>query len=352
VKLPRPMVILFGAGATRAAFAKKTLPPPLDADFFDIAGQITGRGTRRLAQKVRRDVFDLYGKVTGIGLEQYYRDIETRLELGKFAKSKNRPKDWQVRTKNLEELVRRVLIHTTCELDEGSAKPSCSQIHEVLLRRVKAGDTLVTFNYDTVIEESMPENISLWTPRDGYGVGASGITRGWAKKWLMKHSINNTKSTQIRLLKLHGSLNWVLYKTSKVRLKPRPYVVRSKNGKAMFDKAAILPPGWHKRVDRNPYNALWRQARLEIEKCATLVIIGYSLPDTDLIARALFLEASRSLRAGGRFIKELHVADISDSTKNRIVDLFVPALGPEGVVFRYGGAQELVAAWAPNTAGT
>ena len=71
------MVILFGAGATRAAFSNQTPPPFLDGDFFEIAGQITGRGTKHVARKVTRDVFDLYGRVTGIGLEQYYRDIET-----------------------------------------------------------------------------------------------------------------------------------------------------------------------------------------------------------------------------------------------------------------------------------
>jgi len=352
VKLPRPMVILFGAGATRAAFSGGMPPPPLDTDFFDIAGQLTGRGTRRLAQQVARDVFELYGRVTGIGLEQYYRDIETRLELSKFAKSKNRPKDWLVRTKNLQELVRRVLVHTTCDLDEGSAKPRCSGIHQALLARVKAGDTLITFNYDTVIEESMSESATLWTPRGGYAVDASGITHDWAKKWFEKRGIDKAEEAQVQLLKLHGSLNWVLYKTSKVRLKPRPYVVRAKKGKAVFDKAAILPPGWHKRVDKNPYNALWQKARTELEKCATLVIVGYSLPETDLIARALFLEASRLRETKGSFLKELHVADISESAKNRIVDLFVPALGPHGLVFRYSGAEQLANAWSPKVVST
>jgi hypothetical protein len=246
------MVILFGAGATRAAFAAKTTPPPLDIDFFEIAGQIAGRGTRRLAQKVARDVFDLYGRVTGIGLEQYYRDIETRLELSKFAKSGNRPKDWQTRTRSLEELIRRVMVHTTCELNEGPARAYHSEIHKMTLSQLQAGDTIITFNYDTVIEESVSSNAALWTPRGGYGVDVTGITHDWTKKWFSQRAIKDTKKTKIHLLKLHGSLNWVLYKTSKVRLKPRPYVVRSRNGKPVFEDAAILAPGWHKRVDRNP----------------------------------------------------------------------------------------------------
>src|SRR5712691_4175487 len=107
--LPRPMAILFGAGATRAAFANLDPPPPVDADFFEIAAQLKGRGTRRLAKQVASDVFELYDRTTGIGLEQYYRDIETRLELSTFTRSKNRPKDWRFRVDELEELIRRVL---------------------------------------------------------------------------------------------------------------------------------------------------------------------------------------------------------------------------------------------------
>jgi SIR2-like domain len=267
------------------------------------------------------------------------------LELSKFAKSNNRPKDWQARTDRLEELVRRVLIHTTCDLNGGAATPIISKIHQPMLSRLRKGDTLITFNYDTVIEEAMPWKTTLWTPRGGYFVDATGMTHDWTKKWFSSRKLQNSKKTQINLLKLHGSLNWELYATSKVRLKHRPYVVRARRGKPVSDSAAIVPPGWHKRVDRNPYNALWHQARLQLEKCATLVIVGYSLPETDLIAKALFLEAIRSRAYRGKFIQELHVADTSDLVRKRLIELFVPALGPHGNVFRYKSAQELADDW-------
>jgi hypothetical protein len=67
MELPHPMVFLLGAGATRAAFNARTPPPPLDIDFFEIAGQIRGRGTRALSRQVSKDVFDLYKRVAGIG---------------------------------------------------------------------------------------------------------------------------------------------------------------------------------------------------------------------------------------------------------------------------------------------
>jgi hypothetical protein len=345
MKLPHPVLVLFGAGATRAAFEEGSPPPPLEGDFFEIATQIKGRGTPELAKKVAKDVYALYDKTTGVGLEQYYRDIETRLELSGFAKSANRPKDWNVRRRNLDELIRRVLIQTTCEMGAGAARVKPSKFHQTVFAKLKKGDTLVTFNYDTLIEESIQSKNPIWTPRDGYGIDVTGITHDWAKKWFVTRDIKRSQNAQIELLKLHGSLNWRLNQNNKVKLKQRPYAVKSKKGKADFEEAAFLPPGWHKRVNRRPYNAIWHKARLQLEKCRSLVIIGYSLPETDLIARALFLEVVRLRKTRKRYIKEFHIADVSEVTRKRLIDLFIPALGPEGIVFRYDGAKELAKRW-------
>lgn len=133
MKRKHSLVIIFGAGATRGAFQKEVAPPPVDNDFFDIAGQITGRGTPLLAKRVIKDVFDLYGRVSGVGLEQYFRDIESRAEISGFAKSRNRPKDWQKRQRDLEELIRRVLLHTTCDFSKQPATGKTSDIHSEIL---------------------------------------------------------------------------------------------------------------------------------------------------------------------------------------------------------------------------
>jgi len=334
------LVILFGAGATRGALKAAVPPPPLDADFFDIAGQLTGRGSQVLARRVIRDLFELYQRVTGVGLEQYFRDIEARAEIGRFAKSKNKPKDWKRRQEDLEELIRRVIIHTTCDLSGSPAKPRASKAHKGILRHLRAGDTLITFNYDTVIEESWPELAPGWRPRDGYGLSAAGSTHDWARAWKDAHP-NSVTPSRVALLKLHGSINWTLYPTREVRLKDRPYVVRS----GIVDKCSVLPPGWHKQIHVNPYRTLWRQARLRLESCSALAIIGYSLPEADVLAKALFAEVSRLRAARKQFLRHLHIADPSAAVKNRFVDLFAPALGPVGRTYFYHDIDELNQIW-------
>ena len=76
--LDDPTVLLFGAGASRGGLRGNRLPPPVDRDFFYVANQLTGHGTPTLAKRVLRSVWELYNRVEGVGLEEYFREIETR----------------------------------------------------------------------------------------------------------------------------------------------------------------------------------------------------------------------------------------------------------------------------------
>jgi hypothetical protein len=342
MKIEHPAVFLFGAGATRGGLSDRSIRPPVDNDFFDIAQQIKGHGTPRLAKRVLKDVWNLYGRISGVGLETYYRDIETREKIGTFAKTKNAPKNWKRRKEDLNELIRRVIIQTTCETANAPLRPIESQLHRDLLQSVKDGDTLITFNYDTLIEESF-ENANIWSPVTGYGKNVYGQKLTWARNWLQNRGILQPVETKIMVLKLHGSINWELYRTKKVRIKPRPYVVRTRNGRIVKDKVSILPPGWNKQIDKNPYRELWHKARLVLEECKSLVIIGYSLPETDLLARALIAEVVRTRIARKQILKQLHIAEPNNYIIQKFVDLFAPTLGFKGHVFKYQDFAMMVA---------
>lgn len=334
MKLSHPVVVIFGAGATRGGLKTNVLPPPVDADFFEIAGQIKGHGTPRLARTVLGDVRTLYGKIFDIGLENYYRDIETRARISSFAKSANKPRDWKKRQDNLEELIRRVIIHTTCESKADHLAPVRSTAHTDVLSKLEKGDSILTFNYDLLIEESFG-TADVWTPVGGYGDKVFGVRSEWCQNWLTKRKGMSTTQSKIRLLKLHGSVNWTVYKTGQIKLKDRPFVVRTRGKSAVFETVSILPPGWNKRIDRNPYRRLWREARLKLEQCKTIIIIGYSLPEADLLAKALFAEVVRLRAARKRYIKQLHLADPSVAVKQKFVEMFVPSLNAQSKVFRY-----------------
>jgi hypothetical protein len=241
----------------------------------------------------------------------------------------------------LEELIRRVYVHTTVsDTHASTVKPKQSELHANILRNLKDGDTLVTFNYDLVIEESFP-SADLWNPVDGYKIKTYGKTKGWTKRWLEEKQYQKGTKSKVLLLKLHGSLNWELYPTgTAIKLKPRPYLVSTRDGKTRFEKILILAPGWKKEIQKNPYKQFWRTARLRLEKCKTLVILGYSLPETDLLAQSLLAEVVRTRAARKEFVKQLHLVDQNEPVKKRFIELFTPALGPHAKVFKYYDVDE------------
>ncbi len=349
---PRPLALIFGAGATRGGLVDKVdIPPPVDNDFFDIAAQLKGHGTPRIAGHVLRSVWELYGRTSGISLERYYRDIETRTAIGRFAKTSNKPKDWRRRQDELEELIRRVYIHTTCNIQRSPGRPIRSEVHRNILSRLKPNDTVITFNYDLLIEESIDPS-PLWNPVDGYGLSVQGKTHNWCKHWLTDRSYSQP-SSKIKVLKLHGSLNWRLYKNNRIiSLKHYPYFVRTRNGKPLPEEISVLPPGWNKRIDQKPYREFWRSARLALETCKTLIILGYSLPETDLLAQALFAEVVRTRKVRGHWLKELYLADPNQAVKERFVELFIPSLAPNSSIFKYRDIQEFSAALSSGPRGT
>jgi hypothetical protein len=119
--------------------------------------------------------------------------------------------------------------------------------------------------------------------------------------------------------------------------------VRTRNGRIVKDKVSILPPGWNKQIDKNPYRELWHKARLVLEECKSLVIIGYSLPETDLLARALIAEVVRTRIARKQILKQLHIAEPNNYIIQKFVDLFAPTLGFKGHVFKYQDFAMMVA---------
>jgi hypothetical protein len=68
----------------------------------------------------------------------------------------------------------------------------------LFVEQLDPGDTLITFNYDLVIETALYKK-KFWNPSDGYGID-----------FTASRSVSSSGKfrTQIPLYKLHGSLNW------------------------------------------------------------------------------------------------------------------------------------------------
>lgn len=121
--------------------------------------------------------------------------------------------------------ISRVYIHTTVDITQTPPHPLISAVHRQLLKRLRPGSTMITFNYDLVIEESF-ETAKFWNPGDGFALKVAGISHEWSRQWLNNREVDSPSKSRIHLLKLHGSLGWVQYANRQVRIKKRPYVIR------------------------------------------------------------------------------------------------------------------------------
>lgn len=119
-------------------------------------------------------------------------------------------------------------------------------------------NSFITFNYDTLLEESL----------EALGIGYS-LGFGTKKK---------ESPSQTKVLKLHGSVNWALPKGARTGIE----VMGSY--RSIVDTRLvpqIIPPTW-KKDSRGAFDAIWRQSLGALADATRVVVLGFSMPPTDL----------------------------------------------------------------------
>ncbi len=125
--------------------------------------------------------------------------------------------------------------------------------------------------------------------------------------YCLKNSNNFGKKDVVKLLKLHGSINWgTIEEIDRIRplhineyLRPKRFThgpVYLNIGSELsqytdfnFQKEpVIIPPTWNKSNFPDDLLDVWRQAAKELEEADSLIIIGFSLPETDIFFRHLY----------------------------------------------------------------
>ncbi|MBI3871000.1 MAG: SIR2 family protein [Verrucomicrobia bacterium] len=148
-------------------------------------------------------------------------------------------------------------------------------------------NSFLTFNYDTLVEESLQE-LGL---RFSYGLKKASNPPG--NKAAKQTAQGNTES-DIPVLKLHGSVNWAEAKRgNKFEVLDDYYMVRSRD---LYP--GLIPPTW-KKTFGGGIDQVWNLAVDKLRTATRIVIIGFSLPATDAHFRFLLaagLQNNISLR--------------------------------------------------------
>lgn len=255
--------------------------------------------------------------------------------------------------------------------------------HALLASELSPDDTIVTFNWDTLMDRAL-FSTGKWFPNTGYCIKPEYI---YNDGWYSSDEFLPAKGSP-RYIKLHGSTNWLVplhgvalssgkpyslkddvlnklfiffkathqYKTYKGRYwgpyeafsycyyppdlpgcnepsKKGYKIVRvapaSDIGEAeavvdtnIYSMPLIIPPIWNKQYKRHGkiFSELWSQAETAISECHKLYIIGYSFPETDLFAKEMLKRSVANNKNMNRVI-------IINPYPKRIRDIFSNEFG-------------------------
>lgn len=95
-----------------------------------------------------------------------------------------------------------ILANVVNEAQNGSSE----SLYQYLLEFSSPDDVFITFNWDTLLDRALAAS-GGWSPNDGYGLSFSAVLDG---TWKQAAEGRAHYATNWKLLKLHGSTNWLV----------------------------------------------------------------------------------------------------------------------------------------------
>lgn len=183
-------------------------------------------------------------------------------------------------------------------------------------------NSFITFNYDTLVEEAL----------DGLGVSYS---LGFPE------SEESPETQQTKVLKLHGSVNWAVPKHARTRFKPHSSYREVVKLQLV---PQIIPPTW-KKDSKGAFDDIWSSALRALSAATRVVVVGFSIPPTDLhfkyllaaglrenysLREIVFVNPSPGLEEVKRRSESLFANQAHNAAKVRFVDATIEQFVGQG----------------------
>jgi len=340
-------VLVLGAGATLSDVATRPLRerPPLDRGFFKIARltdpTLTNAVARYMTKVYEVDIMD---------------SIEDSLErvMGQIYTDTFNPGLKAEATEAFRALLR--LFTSRVATTTNNIQPTNRRLLYRILASYLGDDTvpeditIITYNQDLQVEKTLclMSEITRWRRMADrifnfpgcYALDERTVT---APKYEMGDRLFNVQQKVdgcIRVLKLHGSLNWYSSHTSrkpsqKAMFNPKRSLsitqrrviapdMTISGGRTTYALPVVVPPVTHKSaVLHDDLRGIWRLAEHALEAADDLVIFGYSCPPLD------FESANQLRRAERKRSSKISVIDPDAGIAARYIEL----LNPEGMSY-------------------
>jgi hypothetical protein len=188
-------------------------------------------------------------------IEEFMTSIEEGLEALKIAASEREfTRAERERSISFSQVFNNMPFIFANVLNEAQNGPSMS-LYRSILEVCGPNDTFATFNWDTLLDRALADT-GGWTPNSGYGLDFRAVLDG---SW--KSSMDGTPlfSTNWKLLKLHGSTNWLV-----------PYMAadfKSLEYKSIVPGSEEVFLYWHSALPYATHQNLWTGGHVPTTYC-------------------------------------------------------------------------------------
>lgn len=348
------IVFLLGAGATVSDVATRPHKerPPLDRGFFRIArGEnptLTKEISRYMMEIYESDIFDPEEDSLERVMGQIYTDTFNRVLEKKASET----------FRSLLRLFTRRLATTTNNIRPTNKRWLYRMLAHHLADGVDPGNiTIITFNQDLQVEKALclMAEVERWSRLKEqifcfpgcYRLGERSVTAPTSGETEL-FEVHPERDDCIRVLKLHGSLNWYSVHTSasppqsamfrqsrKVSITRRKIIsveMKLSGKRSMHTLPIVVPPVTHKSaVLPNVLKDVWAAAEGALQEADDLIVFGYSCPPLDF-------ESANQLRRSQR----AHKARVSVvDPDGRIAARYIELLRPDSLSY-YGSAKAFI----------
>lgn len=292
-------VYVIGAGCTRNYETSNEfgLKSPVDSDFFEICNKILL--ARKDIAKAFLHLTEHLKLIFGLNLGKGERFQGLSLEtVTTILDLESREKDRQYIDS---------LINLICIVFDIVLRGPTSPIHNELTKRIEPNDVVISYNYDLVMDNSLMESLNL--EQTIYGLN-------FDRKFDVDWKPCENEHSNIHLLKLHGSMNWLkcsrcgalLFYGGRKVVAELSYQLMGIN-KSSSDLSCpicqakelgilLIPPLLGKELAGEEFRYPWYLAERALVSADRIVVIGYSLPPTDFYSEYLIRKAvSRRFRS-------------------------------------------------------
>lgn len=266
----RKVLYVIGAGASRAlgayvpAQGGSRLSIPTQAEFWEVVLRLAGSLSRREIESFLFRYFLGYSRVPGRASAADRRAMLAHIDVEEvftFLSERSKAPSSSVQLKHYSDRVWLALVGLVGQVFSRFSPNRRTRrvVRDFYRKHVRSRDALVSFNYDTVFERSLPRNMQ-W--------GYEGI---------------EDCTHRFRVLKPHGSINWgrrngSIQRSSQVST---PIIVAPTHLKFVQTSGSSNDSTGY-LDSATEVQSVWEHMEAEMRAAKILVFIGYSFPVADL----------------------------------------------------------------------